>query len=512
MDRNTESKSPLGGQAEEVEEALDLDIWAAAKKWHRIVWYCFGLTSCIMMYGYDYVIVGTVSAMPSFQEDYGQKWGNGWILPSLWLGLWNFASPGASMVGAILGGFMQDWTGRRMCIAVGSFLSAIGVAILFISNLPSDITSRRVVFLVGKGFQGMAIGMVLTTTQTYMSEVLPPILRGSVIAFIPTFVLLGQLIGAGVIYGCTNIKDGYIICFGTQWLFSAVPMVVAYIIPESPTYLIRKERIGDALKAQEKLFSPGMDSQAAIDDIRHNIDHEREQAKATYLDCFRGTNRRRTLIIMFSNLLPQFFGLLILSKASYFAQVVGMKAKLSLIVLVFGILAGFIANLISIWVISKYGRRLLILLSLSVAGVLWASMGVAGIWSGPVVIWYVAIVMIVIVVVSGLGAWPASYAVASEASSLDTRAKAQGIGWLTAGFAGALFGFCIPYIFNSDEGNLGAKTGFVHTGFCLVGVVGTYYFIPEMKDRTPGEIDRMFELNLDARKFKSWSRSSEHEP
>lgn len=120
--------------------------------------------------------------------------------------------------------------------------------------------------------------------------------------------------------------------------------------------------------------------------------------------------------------------------------------------------------------------------------------------------------MIVIVVVSGLGAWPASYAVASEASSLDTRAKAQGIGWLTAGFAGALFGFCIPYIFNSDEGNLGAKTGFVHTGFCLVGVVGTYYFIPEMKDRTPGEIDRMFELNLDARKFKSWSRSSEHEP
>jgi MFS family permease len=409
MDRDSESKSPLGGQAEEVEEVPDLDIWAAAKKWHRIVWYCFGLTSCIMMYGYDYVIVGTVSAMPSFQyallfallslcrplilirahnrEDYGQKWGNGWILPSLWLGLWNFASPGASMVGAILGGFMQDWTGRRMCIAVGSFLSAIGVAILFVSNLPADITSRRVVFLVGKGFQGMAIGMVLTTTQTYMSEVLPPILRGSVIAFIPTFVLLGQLIGAGVIYGCTNIKDGYIICFGTQWLFSAVPMVVAYIIPESPTYLIRKERFGDALKAQEKLFSPGMDSQAAIDDIRHNIDHEREQANATYLDCFRGTNRRRSLIIMFSNLLPQFFGLLILSKASYFAQVVGMKAKLSLIVLVFGILAGFIANLISIWVISKYGRRLLILLSLSVAGVLWASMGVAGIWSGPVVIW-----------------------------------------------------------------------------------------------------------------------------
>lgn len=112
--------------------------------------------------------------------------------------------------------------------------------------------------------------------------------------------------------------------------------------------------------------------------------------------------------------------------------------------------------------------------------------------------------MIAIITVCGLGAWPCSYAVGSEVSALDLRAKAQGIGWFTAGAGNALFGFALPYIFNPDQGNLRAKTGFVYAGLCILGVVITYFFVPDMKDRTPGEIDHMFELGLSARKFKGW--------
>lgn len=45
----------------------DLSLWQAIKKWHRIFWFCIGLSSTIVLYGYDYVIIATVSAMPSFQ-------------------------------------------------------------------------------------------------------------------------------------------------------------------------------------------------------------------------------------------------------------------------------------------------------------------------------------------------------------------------------------------------------------------------------------------------------------
>lgn len=511
----TSHKSPIDSLRDVSTLSADVDnddhltLWQALKKWKRISWYCVGMTSAILMYGFDYVIVGSGSAMPSFQRDYGEQLDGKWILPSLWFGLWNFASPGTAMIGAVIGGSLQDWAGRRSALAIGSFFSAIGVAILFVSNISDEINTRRGVFLAGKAFQGGAIGIVMATTQTYMSEILPPKLRGPILAFFPTFTLLGQLIGAAVIYGCLGIDKGYRICFALQWPFSAIPFVMALIIPESPTYLIRKNKHEQAFKAQQRLDPPGTDTQQTIDLITRNIEHERQESKATYIDCFKGTNLRRTLIIVFANLMPQIFGLMLLSKASYFMQVVGMDADLSLLILVGGIACGFASNLISIWILSLYGRRLLTLLSLGGLIVLWTSMGIGGIWSGDATIWYTTAALILVIVTAGLGIWPCSYAIGSEASSLHLRGKAQGVGWFTAGASSAIFGFALPYAFNADQGNLGAKTGFVYTGLCTIGFVVTYFYVPEMKGRTPAEIDRMFELRLPARQFEAWRRSDE---
>ncbi|GJN71779.1 hypothetical protein PLICBS_005847 [Purpureocillium lilacinum] len=489
----------------ETDPHKDLTLWKSVKKWPKVVLYCVGLTFAILMYGYDYAIVGTTSAMPSFQRDFGEQLPNGkWILPSLWLGLWTFASPGASIIGAVAGGWFQDWCGRRASLAVGSFLCAIGVAISFVSNLPSDINDRRGVFLAGKGFQGGAIGMVMTTTQTYISEIAPPNLRGPMLAFFPIFTLLGQLIGAAVIFGCLNLPNGYTICFATQWGFSGVPLLLSYAIPESPTYLIRKGFLEKARRAQRRLDGRDIPTEETIGAIQRNIEQERKSARATYVDCFKAANRRRTFIVMFAGLLPQMFGLTLLSKASYFAQVIGMESTLSVLVLILGIVCGLLANVCSMYVLSKVGRRILIIYSLGVLTILWGAMGIAGIWPGKISLWYSAVTMILVTMVAGLSVWPASYAVGAEASSLHLRAKAQGVGWLTAGVAASLFGFVLPYIYNPDQGDLKAKTAFVLAGLCAISFVMSFWLIPEMKGRTPSEIDRMFEQKLPAGKFSSW--------
>jgi MFS family permease len=113
-----------------------------------------------------------------------------------------------------------------------------------------------------------------------------------------------------------------------------------------------------------------------------------------------------------------------------------------------------------------------------------------------------------VVITCGVGVWPASYALASEASSLHLRGRAQGIGGTTQGGITALFGFILPYMFNPDKGNLRAKLGFVFTGFCLLSALVGYLYAPEMKGRTPAEIDAMFDLNLPARAFESWASES----
>jgi hypothetical protein len=112
------------------------------------------------------------------------------------------------------------------------------------------------------------------------------------------------------------------------------------------------------------------------------------------------------------------------------------------------------------------------------------------------------------VVAAGLGVWPCSYAISGEASTLDLRSKSQGIAWMTTGATTGLFGFVMPYIFNADQGNLGAKTGFVYAGLCLVGLVVVYFCVPDMKGRTAAEIDMMFDERIDARKFRSWKNTS----
>jgi MFS family permease len=294
------------------------------------------------------------------------------------------------MIGSILGGYYQDRRGRRLTLAIGSFLSAIAIAICYISDLPDSIESRRGVFFAGKLFQGICIGILLCVTQTYMSEVLPVVLRGPIIAFYPIFTLLGQLVGSIVVYTSLKHKgpESYRICFASQWPFSAVPFVLAAILPESPTWLLRKGRTEAALKAQKKLNTARIDSQAVIEELQASILAEQEEKNThRYVDCFRGVNIRRTFIVAFASLLPQMFGLQLLANASYFMQIVGMSSTNSLIFLILGIGLGLIANVVSLWTLNAFGRRSLILGTLAAAMILWLAMGIAGCFSGTVMIW-----------------------------------------------------------------------------------------------------------------------------
>lgn len=42
-------------------------LWQNVKKYRKVTYVTFALTSAILLYGYDNVVVGTVSAMPVFQ-------------------------------------------------------------------------------------------------------------------------------------------------------------------------------------------------------------------------------------------------------------------------------------------------------------------------------------------------------------------------------------------------------------------------------------------------------------
>ncbi|GKZ16837.1 hypothetical protein AbraIFM66951_006328 [Aspergillus brasiliensis] len=461
--------------------------------------------------------------MPEFQRDFGRRLHGALIIPSLWLSLWDVASPLGGLFGAIAAGQLQDRVGRRFCLALAAILSAVAVAVAYVSNVPDDIDARRTVFLIAKLVQGLSVHMITCTTQTYMSEILPPVLRGPVLAFFPIFILLGQLMGSVVVYKSLDVAGsrGYKTCFISQWPFSALPLLVAAILPESPTYLIRRGRISAARKSQRRLDSGPIESQKHFEQLRSFIDKEGRDAASNatgYRDCFRGVDRRRTMIVMFANLIPSLFGLPLLSKTSYFLQIVGMEHHRSFLFLQTGIGLGLAANIVSMQTLSQFGRVPLIIASLSVSTLAWIGMGIAGCFPGTISAWYTGITLVTVITACGIGAWPAAYAVGGEASSLRLRAKSQGLGWFVTGLSSVVFNLILPYIFNPDQGALRGKTGFVCAGFSVIALAGTWLYVPEMKDRTASEIDDMFEAVVPARQFRKWSPltadplSSDHSP
>jgi Sugar (and other) transporter len=57
---------------------------------------------------------------------------------------------------------------------------------------------------------------------------------------------------------------------------------------------------------------------------------------------------------------------------------------------------------------------------------------------------------------------------------------------------------------NPDQGNMRGKVGFVFGGLALIGTVGSFIYVPELKGRTFNEIDIMFFNRVKPRNMGSY--------
>lgn len=92
-------------------------------------------------------------------------------IPARWQSAWNATYNVGMMVGSIAAGWIQDRIGRRLVIAGAIVLAAAGIAIAFVASSSPE-------FLGSKIMTGIAVGMMQTTVQTYVSEIAPLPMRG----------------------------------------------------------------------------------------------------------------------------------------------------------------------------------------------------------------------------------------------------------------------------------------------------------------------------------------------
>lgn len=436
-------------------------------------------------------------------EQYGVFENGAYVVPAYWQSLWNAIPQLTTGLGAWLSGPISDRFGRRWSLFIAGLLSVIGVAIVYTSSTPS-------VFLVGKMINSLGLGAALSAGQTYISEITPRKIRGISLAVYTVCLSVGYLIAASVAFTRVTIMEqsSYKLLFASEWSWPAMICLGAFLIPESPYFLVRKDKLEKAGKAVSRLHRHWNWTQvlAHVQTIKDATEHEVgvQSAESSFADCFRGTNWRRTRIVLYSNGLSQMVGAVFLNNAPYFMVLAGLAATEVAMMIEIGIAMSIFSSILTLWAMARIGRRPIVLFGIGMAAVLFFIMGVSASvpHQSPASLWAVAITLQMAWLSIGPANGPA-LAVAAEVGSINLRAKTLAIGFFFNYAWSAVWNIVVPYMFNPGYGDLGGLMGWVFFGTSIVSLIIMWLELPETKDMSFQQIDLLFETKVNARKFKS---------
>jgi SP family general alpha glucoside:H+ symporter-like MFS transporter len=159
---------------------------------------------------------------------------------------------------------------------------------------------------VGEFLCGLPWGCFQTLSTTYAVEVVPTVLRPILTSFVCQCWGWGIFISSGVARGALELPGdlAWRLPFGLQWIWP-VPLFICFLwVPESPWFLVRQGRIEQARVSLRRLRRKGDEQETehaitrTLASLVHTIALEnRETAGASYVECFKGINRRRTEIV-----------------------------------------------------------------------------------------------------------------------------------------------------------------------------------------------------------------------
>lgn len=183
----------------------------------------------------------------------------------------------------------------------------------------------------GEILGGLAYGFYVVIAPTYASEICPLALRGVLTASVNLAFVIGQFIAQGVAAGLESRLDewAYKAPFAIQWVWPAVLLVGLAFAPESPYWLVRKDRIEDARKSLMRLSSPKNrpDIEGMLVMIEQTDFLERElEATTTYWDCFKKANLFRTEISVMVYLIQVIGGNPLIAYATFFFEMAGLDS------------------------------------------------------------------------------------------------------------------------------------------------------------------------------------------
>ncbi|KAF8806340.1 general substrate transporter [Phlegmacium glaucopus] len=189
--------------------------------------------------GFDGSVMGAVNGMNQYLQYFnidGQDAGGGvGTTTAIIFGIYSIGG----LVGVVIAGPVTDTFGRRGGMALGSVIIIMGAIII--------TAAKDVAYLLsGRFFLGFGVAISASAAPAYVVEMSPPQWRGRLTGLYNTFYYSGSILctGVSVATGRLNSTRSWRVPLAIQIVPAAILLIFAFLLPESPRWLIsvgRKE-------------------------------------------------------------------------------------------------------------------------------------------------------------------------------------------------------------------------------------------------------------------------------
>ncbi|KAF2866507.1 general substrate transporter [Massariosphaeria phaeospora] len=448
-------------------------------------------TTGFLLFGYDQgVMSGIISADP-FMRYFPETYHN-----ATWQGFVTAIYEIGCLLGAIAMMLFGDALGRRRGMIIGASIMILGVIIQCTSMKGHNATAQ---FIIGRVVTGVGNGINTSTIPTYQAECSKTSNRGLLICIEGGVIAFGTLIAYWMDYGCQYGPEDFSWRFpiAFQIVFGFIVLIGPFWLPESPRWLLTKDRTDDAVKSLAALRGLSIDADETKLQINVIVDSIRASGhkggNTPFSALFTGGKTqhfRRMMLGVSSQIFQQIGGCnaVIYFFPLLFENSIGEDHNMSLLLGGVNMIVYSIFATTSWFIIERAGRRKLFLIGTIGQCLSMVLVMACLIPNTESAAKGAAVGLFTYIAFFGATWLPLPWLYPTEVNPIKTRAKANAV----STSANWLFNFAVVMITPVMIDNIGWGTYLVFAVVNAAFFPLIYFFYPETKQRSLEEIDIIF--------------------
>ena len=343
-----------------------------------------------------------------------------------------------TIIGSLIFGRPADRYGRRavlQLLAVFYFVSAVG------SGLAWDWLS----FVIFRFIGGLAVGGASVVSPLYIAEISPARSRGRLVAITQFNIVSGILLAYLSNYIISRLGLGaaeWRWMFGVEALPALIFLLLLFLTPQSPRWLVARGRSAEATAVLEMCGSEAAGARAEVAEIQASLDLTHHSLEEPFLV---RRYRKPIMLAVAIALFNQLSGInVVVYYTKHIFEMAGYGSTDALLQSVIIGLVNLVCTVLAMSVIDHFGRRKLMLIG-SVGYILSLSATAWSFWSGSGGV-MVLISLIVFIAAHAFGQGTVIWVFISEIFPNRVRARGQALGSFVHWFAAAVISWTFPVI------------------------------------------------------------------